>query len=524
MATAKGKKIGVNVSVTREVALTNSKGSSPNVFYFPTDSDTIIFNGKEYSDIDKEQIAKIPGIEAVANDNAYYTTGVWNDNMDTCIYNGFYPWCTSGRPPGAKGAFSLSVRRTANPDFNGNYTMLQTAYGREGDEEGQVWMRLVFKPIDYRASYMDWVRVDNLNSDKVYAFGNVYGLSTSSTVAQIKEVLGSYNDVINACKNNKVFIAYTETGDKNGSNDYTCVYQVNTGSTNVEIKYMQGDVIRSLMVRHSNGEFTSVASNNDKMYLLVMDNLYSGITNVPLSANQGRILDGKISTINKTLTNTPKVYVINGTINAWSQLPTAPALQDALENFFDAPADFVAAAMDEKTIIVDKDGNPIDVTIEGQSDDDVTLYTIDLYKNVRNDDGEIGTAWLEIIAYEYSDNTWDWTDDYGDIIYEKPTYLSDKIISVKDTNWRLTLNSFTTGSISNNLVSALKGGSVTSIKANVDAGKAYMYNGIPLSIQVDSSYNWYIQFMYNGKIIMQNFNTTDNRGGTKSIDINTLGS
>lgn len=47
--TAKGKTFGVNVSLTKSSALTNSKGSYPNILYFATDEDCIIFNGKEYS-------------------------------------------------------------------------------------------------------------------------------------------------------------------------------------------------------------------------------------------------------------------------------------------------------------------------------------------------------------------------------------------------------------------------------------------------------------------------------------------
>lgn len=406
MATAKGEKIGVNVSVTREVALTNSKGSSPNVLYFPTDSDSFVFNGKEYGEI-ASLIYRLPGNINMLNFNVPINEGIINE------------------------VFGTNLITELNNLFNNK------------------------------------IVIDNK--------GNI--------------VTGTFNEITNVF----TFISF----------DTRC---------------------NILTLKSTDGITLKSRETYKWVNLNVVNNLDSTEIYSILSANQGTVLNSKISAINQTLKDTPKVYAINGSINAWSQLPTSPAIQDSLETLFDAPELFVAAAQDKNTIIVDQDGNPIDVTIEGESYDDVTLYTIDLYKNVRNDNGESGTVWLEIIAFKRSDNTWEWSDDNADIIYEEPTYLSDKIISVKDTNWRLTLDSFTTGNISNNLVSALKGGSVTSIKANVDAGKTYMYNGIPLSIQVDSSYNWYIQFMYNGKIIMQNFNTTDNRGGMKSININELGS
>lgn len=48
-STAKGKSFGVNVSLNKTTALQNSKGSYPNILYFPTNEDCIIFNGREYT-------------------------------------------------------------------------------------------------------------------------------------------------------------------------------------------------------------------------------------------------------------------------------------------------------------------------------------------------------------------------------------------------------------------------------------------------------------------------------------------
>lgn len=83
-------------------------------------------------------------------------------NMNDCLQTGFYPWCTLGRPAGATGAFSLSVRRASTPDGNGFYTVEQTCYGREA-ELGQVWTRMVFDKggsTSPDTDYMEWIRVD----------------------------------------------------------------------------------------------------------------------------------------------------------------------------------------------------------------------------------------------------------------------------------------------------------------------------------------------------------------------------
>lgn len=81
------------------------------------------------------------------------------ENMNECLKTGFYPWCTLGRPAGATGAFSLAVRRSTTPDYQGYYTVHQTAFGREA-ELGQVWTRMVFEKSEAERDYMEWIRVD----------------------------------------------------------------------------------------------------------------------------------------------------------------------------------------------------------------------------------------------------------------------------------------------------------------------------------------------------------------------------
>ena len=92
-----------------------------------------------------------------------------DENMNECLQTGFYPWCTLGRPSGATGAFSLAVRRSTTPDYQGYYTVEQTCYGREA-ELGQVWTRMVFDKGGSASSdtdYMEWVRVDAGGADDV---------------------------------------------------------------------------------------------------------------------------------------------------------------------------------------------------------------------------------------------------------------------------------------------------------------------------------------------------------------------
>lgn len=54
--------------------------------------------------------------------------------------------------------------------------------------------------------------------------------------------------------------------------------------------------------------------NKGNLGAFPVDNLLSTSTDIPLSANQGRVLDEKISTINELLTEYPKVYHYTGLI------------------------------------------------------------------------------------------------------------------------------------------------------------------------------------------------------------------
>lgn len=119
---------------------------------------------------DKGQVNKISGIESTANNALPKTdrlpTNSGNEfNMDECLQNGIYPWCATGRPAGSVGHYSLIVHRSSTTDFNGFYTIKQTAFGREGDT-GKVFTRIIFvKNDDGTKEFGEWVQIGPSLSD-----------------------------------------------------------------------------------------------------------------------------------------------------------------------------------------------------------------------------------------------------------------------------------------------------------------------------------------------------------------------
>lgn len=108
---------------------------------------------------DKTQINKIPSIETALAAKASFPHGS-ETNMDNALTSGFYPWCTSGRPSGSDGAFTLKVVRSANADNNNYYTVEQTAYGRSGDyTKGKVYYRYIFVHTGGAKDFTDWVQI-----------------------------------------------------------------------------------------------------------------------------------------------------------------------------------------------------------------------------------------------------------------------------------------------------------------------------------------------------------------------------
>lgn len=78
-------------------------------------------------------------------------------NMNDCLEPGIYPWCTTGRPAGSEGAYTLVVIKTTTKDNNNFDTIEQTAYGRE-DEIGRIFKRIIFKNLT-ETQYGEWLEI-----------------------------------------------------------------------------------------------------------------------------------------------------------------------------------------------------------------------------------------------------------------------------------------------------------------------------------------------------------------------------
>lgn len=157
---------------------------------------------------DKTQVNKIPVIEATANNalpKVDQLPSLGESNMNNALQSGVYPWCTLGRPTGATGAFTCVVKRSSTADFNGFYSVEQTAYGRES-ELGQVYKRIIFIK-DGDAQYGDWIRIDlgagAVTSDKI-----ADGAITLSKVSRKSITKGFYDNIVNSIKDQYAFEPY----------------------------------------------------------------------------------------------------------------------------------------------------------------------------------------------------------------------------------------------------------------------------------------------------------------------------
>lgn len=111
---------------------------------------------------DKSQINKIASIEsamdAVKNNLPTYS----ERNMNNALQTGVYPWCTLGRPSGSTGAYTLLTLASTSQDSAGYTTIEQTAYGRESDEIGKIFKRIIFKK-GSGVQFGDWINVTGGN-------------------------------------------------------------------------------------------------------------------------------------------------------------------------------------------------------------------------------------------------------------------------------------------------------------------------------------------------------------------------
>lgn len=107
---------------------------------------------------DKQQINKVASIESTANAARNNLPTYGESNMNDALRTGFYPWCTLGRPTGSTGAYTLLTLASTTQDSAGYTTIEQTAYGRQNDELGKVFKRIIFKK-DSEVQFGEWAEI-----------------------------------------------------------------------------------------------------------------------------------------------------------------------------------------------------------------------------------------------------------------------------------------------------------------------------------------------------------------------------
>lgn len=112
---------------------------------------------------DKQQISKVASIESTANAarNNFPTYG--ESNMNNALRTGMYPWCTLGRPTGSTSAYTLLTIASTTADSAGYTTIEQTAYGRQNDELGKVFKRIIFKK-DSEVQLGEWAEITSTSN------------------------------------------------------------------------------------------------------------------------------------------------------------------------------------------------------------------------------------------------------------------------------------------------------------------------------------------------------------------------
>lgn len=112
---------------------------------------------------DKQQINKVASIESIANAARNNLPTYSESNMNNALRTGFYPWCTLGRPDGSTGAYTLLTLASTTQDSAGYTTIEQTAYGRQNDELGKVFKRIIFKK-DTEVQFGDWLEITSTSN------------------------------------------------------------------------------------------------------------------------------------------------------------------------------------------------------------------------------------------------------------------------------------------------------------------------------------------------------------------------
>lgn len=114
---------------------------------------------------DKARVNKVDSIEGTANNALNRANNALNNlptltetNMNNALQTGVYPWCTLGRPDGSTGAYTLLTLASTTQDNAGYTTIEQTAYGRQDNELGKIFKRIIFKK-GTEVQFGDWIDV-----------------------------------------------------------------------------------------------------------------------------------------------------------------------------------------------------------------------------------------------------------------------------------------------------------------------------------------------------------------------------
>lgn len=266
----------INVPVYRIIPLNDAKAASGS---FPGAM------GLE-SPWDKKQINLVPTAMQ------FPTREGWNLNINDCLDSGVYPWCTLGRPSGSTGAFTLIVKKSTKSDGNGFYTVEQTAYGREA-ELGQVWQRVIFQKNDSSdTQYGEWIRLDNeVTESGIYRCPGAFeGLSTNCSAEAVTSVLGECADFWNAVMvDHKIIVDIDGLVANVGfSTGYLII-------TVAGINYTTESTIKHIRLYVDTVTYKYGSISVGLYKIAPVNNLNSTSTTAALAANQGRILNEKIT-------------------------------------------------------------------------------------------------------------------------------------------------------------------------------------------------------------------------------------
>lgn len=246
----------------------------------------------------------ISSMGAKVNANDFLTRG--ERNMNNALETGVYPWCLLGRPAGSKGAYTLIVRKSSDADDQGFYSIEQTAYGRQ-DELGQVWQRVIFRKNDGSdTQYGEWIRLDNeVTESGIYRCPGAFeDLAKNMSAEAITSILGECADFWNA-----VMVDHKIIVDSDG-------FVANVG---FEIGYLsiliaginhhKAGIIENITLQVDTVNFVYGSISVSSYPIAPVDSLTSNLSSSALSANQGRILNNRLNTVeNKIVVLTQSEY------------------------------------------------------------------------------------------------------------------------------------------------------------------------------------------------------------------------